>query len=489
MRLLFDALTRNARVEGNRLSLSDAQDSVTRHDLLVRVSSLARQLADQPRIVGLYAPNGVEWAIAQIACALAGKIVVPLPTFFSAAQLGHIVRDASVQLLLATQDTWPSALGSGVRAINVDTRNAVPESCDYVDGFGQVIYTSGSTGQPKGVRHETGQMAWSATFLAAATEACETDAYLSVLPLPLLLETICAVFVPQLAGARTHFDTELANRVGRGDARGLGLSFAQHRPTTSVLVPQLLKGWLAELATGERRAPETLRFVAVGGAPVSDTTASAAWALGIPVHEGYGLSECCSVVAVNRVGQRKAGTAGRPLPGLSVTIDAGEIVVDGASVTDGYLNAPAHQGPWRTGDLGEIDRDGFLTVHGRKDTLIITAFGRNISPEWIETILLGDWRIAACAITGHGEPHLSAVIIPTSAGTAWFTTASEAEITSMIATCCAATPEYAVPRRTIVLSQGDAAENGLLTANGRFVRSRLPSFMKAKSTSAFADTL
>ena len=68
--------------------------------------------------------------------------------------------------------------------------------------------------------------------------------------------------------------------------------------------------------------------------------------------------------------------------------------------------------PWRTGDLGEIDAEGLLTVLGRKDNLIVTAFGRNISPEWVETMLLGDDRIAFCAVLGHGEPHLTALLIP-----------------------------------------------------------------------------
>jgi len=140
--------------------------------------------------------------------------------------------------------------------------------------------------------------------------------------------------------------------------------------------------------------------------------AEMAWQLGIPVHEGYGLSECCSVVAVNRPGERCSGTVGRPLNGLDVSIVSGEIVVDGPSITDGYLGQDPAQRPWRTGDLGAIDQDGFLTIHGRKDNLIVTSFGRNISPEWIETMLLGDLRIAFCAVVGHGEPYLTVVIIP-----------------------------------------------------------------------------
>ncbi len=95
--------------------------------------------------------------LAQLACALAGKIVVPLPTFFSPAQLGHVARDASVELILASKDTTALAVQSGVPTHVIDIHRVRAGLPDVIDGFGQIIYTSGSTGQPKGVRHQSGQ--------------------------------------------------------------------------------------------------------------------------------------------------------------------------------------------------------------------------------------------------------------------------------------------------------------------------------------------
>jgi long-subunit acyl-CoA synthetase (AMP-forming) len=469
-------MKRHASEAGELLAVSDRQGQLSRRELLARAMSLAAALKGQPRTIGIYAPNGLGWVIAQLACAIAGKIVVPLPTFFSPAQLGHVVRDASVELILATEQTAALAVQSGMPTNVLDIHRLGVGLPDVIDGFGQIIYTSGSTGQPKGVRHQSGQIAWSAAALGAATAASATDSYLSVLPLPLLLETVCSIFIPTSLGAYVHFDTSLAERTGRGDATGIAKAFEAHRPTTSVLVPQLLRSWIAELQAVGQLAPSSLRFVAVGGAPVPGQLANAAWSLGIPVHEGYGLSECCSVVAVNRPKQRRAGTVGQPLNGLSVSIDEGEIVVDGPSITDGYLGQGPAKRPWRTGDLGEIDRDGFVTIHGRKDSLLVTSFGRNISPEWIETMLLADPRIALCTVTGQGEPHLSVLLIPSAQGAAWFAKATRSDVLELLSDRCPDAPKYAVPRAYVVVSLEQALHNQLLS-NGRPVRKTIAKFV------------
>jgi long-subunit acyl-CoA synthetase (AMP-forming) len=252
-----------------------------------------------------------------------------------------------------------------------------------------------------------------------------------------------------------------------------------------VLVPQLLRHWVAELQAVNQTAPSSLRFVAVGGAPVPKQVANAAWGLGIPVHEGYGLSECCSVVAVNRPKQRRPGTVGKPLSGLSVSIDDGEIVVDGPSITDGYLGQEPAQRPWRTGDLGAIDGDGFITVKGRKDSLLVTSYGRNVSPEWIETMLLADPRIAFCAVAGHGEPHLTAVLVPSPQGAAWFAEATSKDILGLLSDHCSDAPDYAVPRGYVIVSFQEALDNQLLS-NGRPVRKNIANFVLERAAASLA---
>lgn len=467
MQPLVDAISAHAAENGHRSAFSDGQTALTWAELASAVGGLAAELVrSDARVVGVFAPNGPGWAVAQLSAALAGKVVVPLPTFFSSTQLGHIVRDASVDLLLATSETWPRAIQSGVKARLVSLRRSHETIPAHASGFSQVIYTSGSTGAPKGVRLGATQVLWSARALAKATGATAQDRYLSVLPLPLLLESLCAVFIPTLVGASVTFAAGAADQVGKGVAPALADAFEAARPTMSVLVPQLLKSWTLELAARSMTAPSSLRFVAVGGAPISATVADGAWRLGVPAHEGYGLSECCSVVSLNRPGERMSGTVGRPLDGLAVSIEQGEIVVDSPSVMDGYLGKPPVAGPWRTGDLGEIDADGRLSVIGRKDNLMVTAFGRNVSPEWIEAEIAVSPKVALSVVTGHGEPRLSAILVPTRAGQAWFDQASPAEVEAFGRRLCADLPAYAVPSRWLAVAMDDALARGLVTSTG-----------------------
>ena len=276
-----------------------------------------------------------------------------------------------------------------------------------VTGAGRIIFTSGTTGKPKGVCLSERQLLASVTALAEASRASAADRYLSVLPNSLLLEQIAGTYLPLSVGAAIHLPGVLAT-----SPAGQLTAAEQVRATTTVLVPELLAAWVKELQASGNRGPGSLRFIAVGGAPVSQQLTTAAWDHGLPVYEGYGLSECASVVCVNRPDARRAGTVGRPLSNVAVAIDSGEIVVSGSTVMNGYVGEPRISGSWHTGDLGHFDADGFLIVTGRKDNVIVTAAGRNISPEWVEDVITADSRVGRCVVVAH-ERELVALIIPT----------------------------------------------------------------------------
>jgi len=390
LREVLVSLSDLAQTHPHAPALSDGCVSLTYADLAGQVAHLAHGLKDAPQTVAILAPNSALWVIADLALALAGKTLVPLPSFFSSEQLTHIVGDADVELILTTAATEPMArtLGVALRVLtNTDAPYPFPKSLDLADQSSRVIYTSGTTGSPKGVRIGARQMTASARGLVAASQATADDRYLSVLPFSLLLEQVAAICVPLLVGAPVTLSATAAGAALQNDPLPLMEAFATVRPTASVLVPGLLNAWVQGLTKNKERAPENLRFIAVGGAPVSPALAETAWALGIPVHEGYGLSECCSVVSVNRPNARIPGTTGQPLEGIDVTIDNGEIVIGGATVMDGYLDREDLPSPiWHTGDMGEITPEGAIRILGRKDNLIVTQNGRNISPEWIENL-------------------------------------------------------------------------------------------------------
>ena len=409
-------------------------------------------------IVGMLAEDGPDAMIAVLACRAAGATLVPLPLFFSEAQLGHIVADAGISLVLASAPQAGRAAGLG-RPVSVIDGEA---DATISDRGGRIVaYTSGTTGRPKGVVLEATAVDAKATTLVAAVGAGPRDRHLSLLPMSLLLELVCAVHVVLVADATVL----LAPRPAPGttpDMASLLAAAAAARPTVSVLVPSLLQGLVEALEAAGRRAPESLRFIAVGGAPVAVGLAERAWRVGLPVHEGYGLTECCSVVALNRPGGRVAGTVGHPLSGTAVTIEEGEIVVEDPSVMTGYLHGAPAPRRWPTGDLGRIDDEGRLVVEGRRDDVIVTTQGRNLAPAWPEGLLLADPVIAHCVVAADGSYPCDLVEPVRDAGAAQAQAATLERWREL--------PDYARPLRVAFVAPGTFRSSGWLRPDGSIDR-------------------
>jgi long-subunit acyl-CoA synthetase (AMP-forming) len=281
---------------------------------------------------------------------------------------------------------------------------------EYQGGAERVIYTSGSSGKPKGVIIGDRQLDASLNALKTVLSATPADRHLSILPLPQLLEQICGIFLPILAGAETMFRFEATKALFGAPLEPFVEAFETIKPTTSLLAPAVLGRWVTYLQVNQQTPPETLRFVAVGGASSSPALIKSAQAAGIPVCEGYGLSECCAVVAMSRPDDSVPGTVGKVLDGLDVTIDDGEITVSGPTVMVGYLNGEAAPVRWHTGDLGHFEGDR-LVIDGRKDALLVAGSGRNISPEWVEQRINADPRIVSSALSIRGKDGALVLIV------------------------------------------------------------------------------
>lgn len=464
MQFVFDALAAHAAARPDAVAFRDNTDAVSWSQLVSRVAGMAKRLENAPQTVAIALAGGVDYVVADLALSLTGRQQIPLPFFFSEEQINHVLATTGAQAVVAAQASPWTERGLAVISLCEESGDATLPPA--IEGASRVIYTSGSSGNPKGVVIGASQLRASLAALAPIVGAGSQDRHLSVLPLAQLLEQICGIFLPILAGAECVMDMNATKAIFGGPIDALVDAAARNRPTTTLLVPGLLSRWAAALAASGTTAPDSLRFVAVGGAASSPALIAAAHAVGIPAHEGYGLSECCAVVAMNRPGDNKPGTVGRVLDGLDVKIIDGEITVAGPTVMTGYLGADAAPSTWRTGDLGRFE-GGRLVVEGRKDNLIVTNTGRNISPEWVERRVDADPRVVASALTLLDD-RLVLLVAPAAPLTA-----------SEVAALLYDLPNYVRPEAILLV---DPRESGLLFAAGTPNRKTVDKIVSTRPT-------
>lgn len=185
-------------------------------------------------------------------------------------------------------------------------------------------------------------------------------------------------------------------------------------------------------------------------------------AVGLTVFEGYGLSECASVVCLNRPGAQRPGSVGRPLPHVQVRIaEDGEVLVRGSTLLC-YLGEPSFDGDWwPTGDLGHFDAAGFLYLAGRKKNQFITSFGRNVNPEWVEAELSQTGVILQAFVYGEGLPRNVALLWPIDPSV------GDETIEQAVQRCNAGLPDYARVHTWRRLPGPLSGADGTLTSNGR----------------------
>jgi long-chain acyl-CoA synthetase len=301
------------------------------------------------------------------------------------------------------------------------------------DDLATIIYTSGTTGNPKG--------------------CCISHAnFAAVLAMNLAAERIgpgwvahrerCYVFLPLAhVAARMHQLISIAVRgelaYGSGGTAAVLDDLAEVRPTCLPGVPRLFEKLVAIARDGESsddaaaaKARELLggrvSWAISGGAQIEPKLVERLFAWGIPLYEGYGMSETAGAIAISTVGAVKAGSVGRPLHGVELRLEGGrEIEVRGPNVFRGYWrNETASddafdEGWFRTGDLGALDREGFLRVLGRTSDVIATAYGKKIAPSPIENEIRHSPLVANAVVCGEGRPFLVGLVeldLPASEG-------------------------------------------------------------------------
>jgi len=407
-----------------RPALHDGQRgwSAAELDDAVEATAAALQQA-QVRVLATVLDNSPAFVVLDEAARRAGCVHVPLPVFFTPAQWAFAVQAAGADTLWIEAPlaaAWPSLDWSAAAVAGrllMRSRTQAPPVALPPD-TAKITFTSGTTGAPKGVCLSGGAMQRVAEGLATALAPLGIERHLSALPYSVLLENIAGLMTPRGQGATVLvLPLRQLGLCGSSsfDAALFQAAVSAQQPNSLILLPQMLRAWCAHLQQSGQCAPSSLKMVAVGGAAVGVKLIQAAHALGIPAHEGYGLSEGASVQTLNVPGADRPGSAGRVLPHARLRVAEGNEIEISGSLFNGYLGDPSPAPAWwPTGDLGHVDADGYLHLQGRKRHVLITGFGRNVSPEWVETELRAHPAVMQAVVFGDGAPALSAVLWPTS---------------------------------------------------------------------------
>ena len=447
--------------------------------------------------------------------------------------------------LCAVADWLPAAPGEWLG------RDAAP------DDLATLVYTSGTTGRPKGVMLSHRNLLWDAAAALRRIPARPDDVFLSILPLAHIFERIVGYYLPMMAGCRVAFARSVHT---------LPRDFREIRPTALLAVPRFyeraymtlrsraeksrLGRWLLHWAEalGERRLAADrvrppgakagrawppgvaarvawpvlerlvvrklaarfggrIRVAVSGGGRIPPRVARGLTALGIPVVEGYGLTEA-GAVAANAPEDNEIGSVGRPLPGVEVRVDdAGELRIRAPSVMQGYWNRPDEtrrvldrDGWLRTGDMAEI-RDGRVYVRGRMDEILVTSLGENVSAAELEAAIQLDPLFDQVMVVGDGRPYLAAVVVLDPGG--WRRLAREIgldpgaaaslrtpavadRILARLAGLLRDMPGHAQIRALHPTLAPWTAENGLLTTTMKPIRRRLAAHFSAEIDALYA---
>jgi acyl-CoA synthetase (AMP-forming)/AMP-acid ligase II len=369
-------------------------------------------------VLAVMMQNRVELITSMFAAWRLGAAVTPVNPALTSQEAWYQLEDADATLVVA-DGASAAKLGNGP-IIDVSTLTAVgtadiPPDVSTPDGLALLIYTSGTTGRPKGVMLDHANVRATAELVLRWFDMDTDTRCLLVLPLFHVNGIMISVVSPLLAGGST-FVAE------RFDTDTFWATVERVRPTFFSAVPAIYSRLVSR--AGPQPDTRTLRFVICGAAPMPrELISEFEQRFGIPLVEGYGLSECTVCCTANPVqGLRKAGTVGLALPGTEVRVvdekdqplpvgEAGEVVVRGPSIMRGYLRRPDEsaqtlRGGWlHTGDVGRFDEDGYLTLVDRFKDLIIRG-GENISPKEIENVLYTHPAVLEAAVVGRPHPVL-----------------------------------------------------------------------------------
>lgn len=347
-----------------------------------------------------------------------------------------------------------AAAGADVDEAEIDRRVEVMRR----DDLATIIYTSGTTGRPKGCELTHGNFLTLADNAVSRLEdVVRAPGASTLLFLPLahvfarFIEVLAVVgevrmghssdiknilddfggFHPTFILAVPRVFEKIYNRAeataqssGKGriftSAARTATEWSQAQDTGGPGVGLRLKHAVFDrlvYSTLRSRMGGSVQYAVSGGAPLGTRLGHFFRGIGVTILEGYGLTETTAPATVNVPGRVKIGTVGPPLPGVSIRIaDDGEVLISGVNVLHGYHNNPdataeaVRDGWFHTGDVGELDEDGYLRITGRKKEILVTAGGKNVAPAVLEDRLRAHSLVSQCMVVGDQKPFIAAII-------------------------------------------------------------------------------
>ena len=471
--------------------------------------------------VALCLKNGIHWVAADQAALGLGLVVVPLYADDNPENVAWCLQNSGARLLVAESSRMAAALvkpheALGARLPRVLCLAADKGSEDATveaalpkhggefealaledDALATVCYTSGTVGRPKGVMLTHGNILANVSGCDRLGIAKSDDLFMSLLPLSHMFERTGGYYLPLSLGAKVVYVRSVHQ---------LPEDLVSERPTIMFAVPRVFEKFAAKLsevlaqspgkkrlfdlvvAAGGRalrgeaglldrvllaflrdavtrpvlaRMGGRLRLAVLGGAPLDPSIAWLFIGVGLPVLQGYGMTEASPVISVNRLESNVPESVGAPLDNVEARVaQNGELLVRGPSITQGYWNNPeasvkSLQGGWlHTGDLAEI-KDGRIYIRGRLKDVLVLSNGEKLPPQDVELAILGDQVFEQAILVGEGRPFLTLV-----------TVTQETDEKSLIARAndrLKQFPRYVRVRRVVATREAWTVDNGLLT--------------------------
>jgi len=491
--------------------------------------------------IALCLKNGIHWVAADQGALGLGLVVVPLYADDNPENVAWCLENSGARLLVAESSRMAHALqgvatslprvlclaadpGSGHDAVEAVLPRQAPafEVAPLEDGaLATICYTSGTAGRPKGVMLTHGNILANVSACERLRLARSEDVFLSLLPLSHMFERTGGYYLPLSIGAKVTYARSVSQ---------LAEDLASERPTVMFAVPRVFEKFAARvnealakspakkrlfdlvvaaggraerreagladrivlaLARGRVAGPVLarlggrMRFAVLGGAPLDPAIAWLFLGLGLPVLQGYGMTEASPVISVNRPEGNVTESVGMPLDHVEVRTAAdGELLARGPSIMKGYWNNPEasarsldREGWLHTGDLAEI-RDGRIYIRGRLKDVLVLSNGEKLPPQDVELAILGDGVFEQGILIGEGRPFLTLVAVT-----------RETDEKSLIRRAndrLKEFPGYIRVRRVVATREPWTVENGLVTPTLKVKRERVQEKFRAEIERAYA---